>query len=272
MGSALSPLFFCLALDPLIRVLNTIPGVIKGRCYMDDNATFFQSNKTVDQIQAAFTRYHPAGLRVKQHKCCSFSTLTWNGKGGASWYRAACEALESGEEGPFLPLGGRYAINKHKLRALSRERDRLLLLSLIIIPCTCGCKTGVIPTHQVSLRQLVKLDKSPWGGKLLQSHMTALGLPMHSPIKHIHPGHDLHILDKEHQRKRRTRGHFVRSELAVMARNKNQRSISDRLGRVNETITPLYQRSAYFTMWILSTSHYASTVFPTVGTPTHFPN
>jgi hypothetical protein len=89
MGSALSPLFFCLALDPLIRVLNTIPGVIKGRCYMGDNATFFQSNKTVDTIQAVFTRYHPAGLRVKQHKCCSFSTLTWKGKGGASWYRAA---------------------------------------------------------------------------------------------------------------------------------------------------------------------------------------
>jgi hypothetical protein len=269
MGSALSPLFFCLALDPLIRRLNEIPGVVRGRCYMDDNATFFTTQEAVEAMQLTFEEYRPAGLRVKQHRCCFFLTTKGRqvGDGLASWARAAAQTLRQSREKWFIASGESIRVSRKRVRSLARGTEKKLLLHLITKPCGCGCKTGVIPTHKISLNQIVQMDASRWGGKLLQSCITALGLPMHSPLKNILPsGRSFQPVP----RRKRNRGKFQASELTALAHKKNQASIACREGRLNETISPLYQRCSFFSMWILSTSHYASTVFPPMSSQIAF--
>ena len=39
MGNAISPFLFCLAIDPLLRKINSIHNVLLMKCYMDDNST-----------------------------------------------------------------------------------------------------------------------------------------------------------------------------------------------------------------------------------------
>ena len=54
MGSAISPFFFCLAIDPLIRRINSYRNVIVMRAYMDDNSAMLKHAKSVDRIATLF--------------------------------------------------------------------------------------------------------------------------------------------------------------------------------------------------------------------------
>jgi hypothetical protein len=72
MGSAISPLFFCLALDPVIRAVTSIHNVINMTGYMDDNATAIQDVTALIRTQQECEAYESAGLRVVKHCCCFF--------------------------------------------------------------------------------------------------------------------------------------------------------------------------------------------------------
>ena len=77
---------------------------------MDDNATFFISQRAVNEMQDVFEEYRPAGLRVKQHKCCAFLTEKGLqlGHGTASWARAAAQTLKLSKNKRFVALGALY--------------------------------------------------------------------------------------------------------------------------------------------------------------------
>ena len=72
MGSAISPFFFCLAIDPLIRILNQIPRICETRCYMDDDEVACVGIQPIRDAQASFMIFRSVGIRVKTHTCCAF--------------------------------------------------------------------------------------------------------------------------------------------------------------------------------------------------------
>ena len=75
MGSAMSPLLFCIALDPLLVYLNRIPKVVGVRAYMDDNQIWGKAKDAslawLFQAMTLIEEYQDAGLQVTQHSCCS---------------------------------------------------------------------------------------------------------------------------------------------------------------------------------------------------------
>ena len=79
MGSAISPILFCLAMDPLLVQLNKIPSVIGVRAYMDDNQIWGRRSKYdlewLREVQNVCDKYQPAGFRIGKHVCCKFVPL-----------------------------------------------------------------------------------------------------------------------------------------------------------------------------------------------------
>ena len=111
MGSGLSPLLFCMALDPLIELQHRIPQnifaahrVFPAHCkvrlqqfiadtrrraarygidtihrmttlkaYMDDNIVLIESLLQLAITQFLYTQFQPMGFQMVQHNCCSFS-------------------------------------------------------------------------------------------------------------------------------------------------------------------------------------------------------
>ena len=80
MGRAISPLLFCLAMDPLLVQLNKIPSVIGVRAYMDDNQIWGRKGKYdlewLWEVQNVCEKYQPAGFRIGKHVCCKFTPIT----------------------------------------------------------------------------------------------------------------------------------------------------------------------------------------------------
>ena len=281
MGSAISPFLFCLALDPLIRHLNTINSVAKVRCYMDDNATALHNINALARTQHIFDQYKPAGLIVKQHKCCAFHIKNIaNSQGGASWERAAKDALRTHRRVHTFYVhdtDGLVVLTLHRtqIKALYRHRARILLNKLVALPCKCGCKTALLPIRRLTFGQLVAIDRTPWGAKPITDNATALGLPLYSPHKQVLPHlpawrrnpnaeYNATPVDKANQRARRG------AEITAKAHAKNALKIAQRGGRIKETITPLYQRVTYFTLYQQSTTFYACSVHPPNATQINF--
>ena len=69
MGNALAPWIFCLALDPLIRYANKVPGVISMKAYMDDTNTACHGTEAIMRIQSMWDIMGEAGLIVAKHTC-----------------------------------------------------------------------------------------------------------------------------------------------------------------------------------------------------------
>ena len=78
MGRATSVFFFCVAIDPLITFLNSIPRVHLVKAYMDDNATIGTGTYWIHSAQDAFTALHSAGFQVLGHSCCAAWPLASN--------------------------------------------------------------------------------------------------------------------------------------------------------------------------------------------------
>ena len=69
MGNALAPWIFCLAIDPIVRYANRIPGVIKMNAYMDDTNTAGKGKAWLKQMQTVWEIMKPAGLIIAKHNC-----------------------------------------------------------------------------------------------------------------------------------------------------------------------------------------------------------
>ena len=192
MGSALSPLLFCLALDPLLVYLNRIPRPLQVRAYMDDNQVAGEGLPRrnhrlawVAQVQRAYQFYEEAGLLVVRHSCCVIGDspdIPVGVTGGTSWRHAAGRALAA-----LQPHNVYYAYPKE---ASPIEIPRAHLLNLWagqptnklvqLVGAACGCKTksAFIPDRPLALEELIELDASPWGAKILAPSTTVLGLPL----------------------------------------------------------------------------------------------
>ena len=144
MGSAISPFFFCLAIDPLIRRINSFRNVIVMRAYMDDNSAMLKHAKSVDRIATLFEDYISVGIHVLPHSCCFFAPhgipfpetvsalANSQGKGGASWRRAALAALSQHPgANQFVALGSKRVFGKNAIHRIAHGREIRIVMSLL---------------------------------------------------------------------------------------------------------------------------------------------
>ena len=241
MGSAISRFFFCLAIDPLIRILNKIPKIVETRCYMDDNAVACLGIKPIRIAQDSFMTFRAVGIRVKTHTCCAFlpvartvnPAVSRTCAAGPCWYLAAQNALTRWPQAKlFRPLNGTFFLARKTLIAIAFKatKGRRALIRLCELRCSCGCKTAYISRRQVSAAQLQALDALPWGAKPITSSSKALGLPLHS--RHSSP-----IFSKA-----KLASKFSRAAIAKAAHANSLNKCADRAARVHETMSPMHQQ------------------------------
>ena len=110
MGSAMSPLLFCLALDPSLHLVHCIPRIRVVRAYMDDNQIAGDGLDWIGQAQRQYQAFETAGLIAVQHRCCRFwpahLPAPMEGKGVASWRIAALRSLSRYPQQLLFRCGG----------------------------------------------------------------------------------------------------------------------------------------------------------------------
>ena len=284
MGNAISPFLFCLAIDPLLRAINSIDNVIIMKCYMDDNSTVIQSMSPLPEIQKEFNLFHSAGIRVLKHEC-AFVKIVLEGKveftrRSTSWQRAIRQALtieDPKSKAQFFMGNSDRRVSRKHLRFLLTPDGRDALARIIVQPCTCKCKTAIVWNQRLDSRDLVELDAMPWGAKVLVAVTTSLGLPFVGRFKKpywISPmGHTQKKFQKKkgwHERahKDRTTGFYQKGakftvkELATMAHSKARKKILTRERKYKHLINPVYSSLETHLSAVQSTTYYSASLFP----------
>ena len=205
MGRAFSVLLFCVAMDPWYHYVHRIPRVFINRGYMDDSATGGLGLQWLPGAQTLINNFSTVGLVVLAHSCYAIETLSSTPftlphyemlphitSGSPSLFEACSHQpltgilrLRSGNRAVTLPaswlrLRGTLTCPSHP--------DTLTFLHTAT--CTCKCKTFLIPNHLLSPDDLIYLDSTPFGCKIIAPFATMLGLFLHSPITHVLPSPD----------------------------------------------------------------------------------
>ena len=255
MGSAMSPLLFCIALDPLLVYLNRIPRVIGVRAYMDDNQIWGScpsgSVEWLQIVEATVQKLHTAGLQVTQHTCCVFFASPCQSDspscGDSSWRRAASSFLDQRPLACVAHTAAGTAISREQLLGIAAKSDPQLLASLLRQKCKCKTKCSWLPDRPLSPDEIVNLDDTLWGARILSAEAQVLGLQLCAPY-----GTGLSaavvrtaVFGAAHIAKTFQKGH-----LKATARTR----------LLKQAITPLPQQTKAYTAWIQSVTYYAASV------------
>ena len=182
MGNALAPWIFCLALDPLIRYANRVPGVIRMQAYMDDTNSAGKGSDWLRQIQSMWGIVDSAGLHIARHHCCH---VTHNNKTtcGES-YSAIIRTITDRHGGDAtVHIHG----TPHQVSDIMTQEGQCcprILRQAFENGCYCkGVKTKLLlripPTDEV----LQTLDNTPYGMMIIDVKDRCLGLTALTPCR-----------------------------------------------------------------------------------------
>jgi hypothetical protein len=157
MGSAMSCLFFCLAVDPLLHALQQLPHIQGVRAYMDDNQMWAKSLATIEAAQTTYRAFASTGLDTKNHVCCAFQPASPRRTehcpslpGHAGWRDAAKAALlRFPWTRSFCPAGDALRLGRQQLRRLALGIPTRALARLVALPCKCKSKSALVPSRRV---------------------------------------------------------------------------------------------------------------------------
>ncbi len=119
------------------------------RAYMDDNQTAVQGPFYLFYVQTAYLWFETGGLIMKRHKCANFTPAppyagpTFVAFGGSSWTRAAEQALRQWPE-VLIFAAGAEVFTRAQLQDLTHGAGFLILRKLVLTPCKCGSKLGLL--------------------------------------------------------------------------------------------------------------------------------
>ena len=191
MGRAFSVLLFCVAMDPWYHHANAIPRVLVNKGYMDDNATGGQGLSWLLPTQNLINNFYEAGFQVLAHACYPVEPLS---QAQAPLPRIeACSPVTQGY--PSLLLAFQHLPPSPFVRLRSGSLSITVPTNWICCqdtfsippyphptsllhctPCNCKCKTYLLPNFQLSAQDLLCLDSTPFGAKIISPAATMLGL------------------------------------------------------------------------------------------------
>ena len=203
MGRAFSVLLFCVAMDPWYYHVHKIPRVLVNKGYMDDNATGGAGLKWLARAERLINSFASAGFVVLMHAC--YHTEILPSADPSSSLISSCASVTTGYPSLFSslpsPIPNAWLRLKSGSRAITIHSSQLSISSLGVrcpshpqllsflhtAPCNCKCKTFLLPNFTLSEDDLILLDSTPFGAKILAAHATMLGLFLHSPTSRVAP-------------------------------------------------------------------------------------
>ena len=206
MGRAFSVLLFCIAMDPWYHHVHSIPRVCINAGYMDDNATGGHGLSWLPAAQTLILKFYSAGFQVLKHSCYNVIPISTpppqlphieECAPPSQGYPSLWTAFAATPECQFVKLiSGTLSITLpsswiHVSSVLSIPSHPHLLTQLHTSSCPCKCKTFLIPNFQLSHNDLIYLDSTPFGAKIVSQSATMLGLFLHSPFTSVSPSNSL---------------------------------------------------------------------------------
>ena len=202
MGRAFSVLLFCIAMDPWYHHVHAIPRVCVNAGYMDDNATGGNGLSWLHAAQTLILKFYSAGFQVLKHSCYKavpistpppylpYITETTPPTDGYPSLWTAFAAIEAAQYVQLI--SGTMSVTVpaswiHVSSVLCIPSHPHLLTRLHTTPCSCKCKTFLIPNFPLSHNDLAYLDATPFGTKIVSPSATMLGLYLHSPFSCVLP-------------------------------------------------------------------------------------
>ena len=280
MGRAFSVLLFCVAMDPWYHQVHKIPHVLVNRGYMDDNATGGRGLLWLMRAEQLIESFASAGFVVLKHYCYSVDFLDTAPLGTP--FVAECPPVTNGSPSllPLLPSPlppsylrlccGSRALTIHSSLltigpGLSCPTHPHLLSYLHSSPCSCKCKTFLLPNFLLSHEDLVQLDRTPFGAKIVTSHATMLGFFLHSPIVQVAPNLNASA---------ETLVSYTKYKLSDIEHSQMRKSIST-MERRAKAVTALSlsfrERTIFLSFYVLSIPLYLhSTLLPTTAVLQHY--
>ena len=280
MGRAFSVLLFCVAMDPWYHHVHKIPQVLANRGYMDDNATGGKGLCWLTRAEQLIESFSSAGFVVLKHTCYSMEILDASPHGTP--FLAECTPITTGASSLFsilpspLPTAyiklccGSRSITLHSSllnteQGISCPDYPYLLSYLHTAPCSCKCKTFLIPNYVLSHHDLTLLDRTPFGAKIVSSQATMLGFFLHSPLKQVTPIYDKHA----HPIPSYGKFHVTDIEQAQM--RKSLSTMEHRAKTVSSLSLSFRERTIFLSFYVLSIPLYLhSTLLPTSSLLRHY--
>ena len=180
MGNALAPWIFCLALDPLIRYANRIPGIIRMQGYMDDTNSAGKGPDWLEQIQRMWGIVDSAGLHIARHTCCQVMCNGTTIK-GESYSTIIKTVIEQHGEGTIVHINGALYKAIEIIDCSGQCCPKILRLAFEN-GCSCkGVKTKLLLRTPPTDNVLQALDNTPYGMMILDVKDRCLGLTALTP-------------------------------------------------------------------------------------------
>ena len=189
-------------MDPWYHHVNTIPRVLISKGYMDDNATGGLGLSWLLPTQILIQKFSDAGFQVLSHSwylikplpsVTSTLPLIESCPPVIAGFSSLFAAYQGIPPPPFVQLqSGTCAItipsswiSSSTVFAIPSHPNLLPLLHSS--PCVCKCKTYLIPNFKLTAQDLLYLDSTPLGAKIVSPAATMLGLYLHSPFSTLLP-------------------------------------------------------------------------------------
>ena len=247
---------------------------------MDDNATGGRGLLWLMRAEQLIESFASAGFVVLKHSCYSVDFLDTAPLGTP--FVAECPPVTNGSPSllPLLPSPlppsylrlccGSRALTIHSSLltigpGLSCPTHPHLLSYLHSSPCSCKCKTFLLPNFLLSHEDLVQLDRTPFGAKIVTSHATMLGFFLHSPIVQVAPNLNASA---------ETLVSYTKYKLSDIEHSQMRKSISTmerRAKAVSALSLSFRERTIFLSFYVLSIPLYLhSTLLPTTAVLQHY--
>ena len=202
MGRAFSVLLFCVAMDPWYHHVHRIPRVIVNKGYMDDNATGGHGLEWIAPTESLIQSLSTAGFIVLGHSCYQVvaSSRPYSphphfsiGPQVTHGHPSLFQAFDDCPPSPMLQIrSGNRAVDLPQSMIsrgefISCPSCPQVMAFLHTATCVCKCKTFLIPNRPFSVDNLIYLDATPFGAKIVSPSATMLGLFLHSPHQSVLP-------------------------------------------------------------------------------------
>lgn len=201
MGRSSSVFLFCLAMDPILVALNSIPRVSLVSGYIDDTSLVGEISPTFEwltQTMAFIKSWATAGICMDTHKCwqvgfakhlrCPLrSVFPFNSYSDVADFSLCSGHPSLWEAASLLPLAvGPIVVSRAGCAVVFPYEELFVILQqghpciseLIAIKCSCRAKTALVTNVPLANAQLAAIDRSGVGAHCVQGVTKNLGLPI----------------------------------------------------------------------------------------------